>query len=377
MMNAHVVGAAIVAAMALVANGADGQTGGVTTGLAETAGAAAEPIPSDTERRFSAYVSALEVYDRGIPSLHWWQSVRVEPREGPPLDLWKGEMAVLNDGRWMARGEHFNRDGEDGRQHAVKSRYLYDGTRLASYSPTAKRGLLRGEERSDPLSTSLTPLMLIGRALDFEAAGAHGTRLPELLKRTVDRQVDESAPPIVILSGSVKMGGKWFRVSASLDMTRGAMPVRLLREDEAYGVVKEEIQVTNALEVDGVWIPLTGWRELCSFQPASDDVVRALQGPEVVKQAQRLNLDRREDRLAAQRLVRDLAGPEPFRRVALGGGRHVIRVSDPVVVGSEAQQNALLSLPFDEGAKVLDVGTGEMLQFVEGRLTPVEAAAQR
>jgi hypothetical protein len=334
-------------------------------------------VASAEESRFAAYLAALEAYDRSIPSLHWRQSVRIEPAEGPPIDLWKGEVAVLDDGRWMVRGEHFSETGEDGKQEAVKSRYLYDGTRLASYNISARRGLLRGEERSDPLSTSLTPLMLIGRTLDFGAAGSQCTRLPDLLKRLVDRNVDDSALPLVVLSGSVKLSGKWFRLSVTLDTSRGAMPVKLLREDEAYGVVKEEIRVTNALEVQGVWIPLTGWRELCALQPASEEVVRALQDPEVAKKAQGLNLDQRQDRLAGQRLVRDVAGPEPFQRVPLGGGRHVIRVSDPVVVDTDAQRIALLALPFEEGAQVLDVGTGKMLRFTEGRLTPTEPVGQR
>lgn len=50
------------------------------------------------------------------------------------MDVWRGEMTVLEGGRWMARGDRFDAPDETGKQVGLSGRWSFDGERLFTFA---------------------------------------------------------------------------------------------------------------------------------------------------------------------------------------------------------------------------------------------------
>lgn len=341
---------------------------------------ATSETPASAEQRFVAIVAALRAYEASLTGLAWDQEVTVEPLpggRGKRFVAFKSSFVVVPDGRWsiLSRRIHF----EDGKPVNTDERLMFDGTRVLAATPKTHSGLIRGHDGVELHESLLSPLMLVGGSHVERVASPWMNRLSDKLAGLSDTAVDESAAPMLRLSGSRFQGGKWERVEVTLDAERGFMPTRYARTLELYNILREEIKSTGFEQVGSVWVPNAGTRVIYGLQPTEEAASMPPELQEELEQrcaeriaAAGLNHEKYADRLKIGEVMRSTFQIDVIRAEPLGGGRDKLRAWNLRAVSAEDADKTLVA-PFSEGDQVADARTGSKFIIKDGKLVPVES----
>lgn len=341
---------------------------------------AADVADAPAKRRFEALLAALRAYEGAVRGLAWDQEVDLDPLphgSGRRTLGWQTSFVVAPDGRWSIWSKRAAASGERGSR--VEERFMFDGKSVLASSPTTKSGVIRGHDDIELHESLLSPIMLIGGSGAERVASPLMHRLSDTLAELQDVAVDESAAPLIRLSGSRQSGGKWERVEVSLDSDRGFMPVQYRRSLEIFNAVREEMITTEAELVGKAWVPTAGTRVVYGLQPS--DAMGALtpeQRADLGKQyrdrvaAANLSPERFSDRSKMGQIMRSVFKFDSMTSVPLGGNKHLLRARNIRIVTAEEASKALMS-PFEEGYTVTDSRTGSTYRFLDGKLVPTGA----
>lgn len=333
-------------------------------------------------KELEALIAAVRAHEAKIPGLAWDQEVSVEsvPRAGKNGVLcFKTRFVVAPDGRWSIDSQRSVVEGE--KTTWVSETLLFDGKQvLASNKQTRGSGLIRGQDTTELHESLISPLMLLAGSNAQRVSSPIMHRLSDVISALSDVELDDRALPLLRLEGSRPSNGKWERVAVTFDVERDFLPLKISRTLEVLDVVKEELEITAAEEVEGVWIPTAGRRVLFAAEP-TDDYIALTQERRDVLDAQcaklskdeNLDLSKFEGRKRYAEICRTTYGVPLFKQKLLGGGAHILRARNLEFV-TTANAASLLAHPFKEGDLVTDVRSRTQFRFKDGDLV---AAAPR
>ena len=357
-----------------------------------------EEMEISTSERFRAYLMVLKSYETSVSSRAWkWdQEVTfVYPRESErrTARFFGNEFVVAPDGRWSIAGWRAVRS-ETGRRNFLEERFYFDGECVFASNVKARSGIVRGHD-SDLNEGLLSPLMLVGGAGSEHVTNPWMIRLSQILERLSELSVDESRFPLVRLGGYHLARDKWVRLEVTLNVDQGGMPVHIVEKFDFYDVISQELETVEALEVDGVWMPISGKRVLNSLEQPSSmadmsqeqqqegtnevmararDAGLSVSGADLAASIR--TLEKHADRVKMRKIVddvyRDIFGETlVFYGAPLGDFYARLQVTELQTVPLEELEEAFAK-PFDEGFEVFDQRTGKSYQVSEGELIPLD-----
>jgi len=332
------------------------------------------------KQRYDALLAALQTYEASLTGLAWEQEVMIEPLprgSGKRYVAFKTSFVVVPDGRWSIQSRRIHFEGNKAIE--TDERFLFDGKCLLAANPKGHAGVIRGHDGVELHESLLSPLMLIGGSHVERVSSPWMNRLSDKLCALSDVAVDESAAPLIRLSGSRYQGGKWERVSATLDTEHDFMPVRYTRRLELYDILREEIVTTGYEQVGTVWVPNAGTRVIYGLKPTDEAAAMPPERQEVLEKlcneriaSAGLSRDKYADRLKIAEIMRATFKIEVLQAKPLGGGRDVLRAWNLQAVTAE-NADETLAQPFAEGDQVADARTGKKFVYRDGKLAPLEA----
>lgn len=324
---------------------------------------------------FEALIAALRVYEAGIPSMAWEQSMqqfsRVDGSRARAVTTWSADLTFARDGRWRSVV----------RQAAECDSLYFDRSWVYARGSKASARVVRAHQ-TEAHQYLLTPLMLITGGRDAGGVSPYIHMLSDDLAKLQEVEVDDSAAPLIRLSGSRCRGDKWERLEVTLDSERGYMPTTVVVIDEMWDVVRNEYRVSAAERVGESWIPREGTRQSTTLQPteralalaASPEGAKFQADLEVWQKASAIDLGKRSDRKRFADKMIKLGGGVLFAGKPVGGVELEQLRAWNFRVLDDALTAELLQPPFDEGDKVYDSRVQKTYFWRGGKLVTEDGA---
>lgn len=210
----------------------------------------------DAKAEAVAIVRAMGAHDASIYSIEWKSDISYPDGHG-----WKvyqtAEHGMDEMGRWYSH-VRFGVEQSPGSLHFFfVHTWTSDGNVQYLYNEDSRLGAIQPPDRGCLWTPS--PVMFLGRLVALNGRRS----LSDLMLEGTDLRISkpENDIGVVQVTALVDTGGMIGDVEIDIDITKGFMPIRYRLRDALMQYPVEEWTVTRAQLLDGVYVPVEGYRD--------------------------------------------------------------------------------------------------------------------
>ncbi|MGE3107441.1 MAG: hypothetical protein AB7G11_00680 [Phycisphaerales bacterium] len=238
------------------------------------AASAIEPIDersAGNRNEAEAIVRAMGVHTESIYSIEWKSENAYQIEATGEWEVYhKAEHGMDELGRWYVSANYSAKEPGKPIWWFMVRAWTDDGVVQYLYNENSERGVVQPPDR-----TALwfpTPVMFLGRVTALQGRRS----ISELMLDAPDLRVSKSedAQGIVQVQGTVDTGGMIGELTLDLDTTRDFMIVQYVLRDALFLFPVESWTVTKAERVNGVYVPVEGYRDTSAFMCTEEDTAK-------------------------------------------------------------------------------------------------------